>query len=117
MINILISFKVSFNQSFLIYSGNLVASEKFLGSGMKCDTSKPNYPKVVNVFFTYFTTSLKTLCKPLPILFAESYSHFRSLCFCIIRSRIFNLAYPALMSGCTYFPSQISSRSFVLIDP
>ena len=47
-------------------------SEKFLGSGMKCDTFDPDFPKVGNELFYLFTKVLETLCKPFPILFAES---------------------------------------------
>ena len=45
----LIDFKVAFNQAFLESAGNLVNYEKFMGPGMKCDTSDPYYPKVGNV--------------------------------------------------------------------
>ena len=33
-------------------AGNIVTFAKFLGSGIKCDTSEPDYPKVGNVSFT-----------------------------------------------------------------
>ena len=32
---------------------------------MKCDTSEPDYPKVDNELFNYFTTELNNLCKPM----------------------------------------------------
>ena len=48
MIGFVIYFNVAFNQAFLKSAGNLVTSEKFLGSGIKCDTSGPDYPKVGN---------------------------------------------------------------------
>ena len=83
---------------------------------MKCDTSEPDSPNVGKELFNSFTTSLKILCGPFPILFAESYFPFQSLCACLILSRIFSLASLALMSGCTWFPSQKSFRAFVLID-
>ena len=51
LITFLIYFKVDFNPSFLISDINLVTYEKFLGSGMMCDTSKPDYPKMGNELF------------------------------------------------------------------
>ena len=45
---ILIYVKVAFNQAFLTSAGNLATSAKLLDSGMKCDTSDPDYPKVGN---------------------------------------------------------------------
>ena len=89
---------------FLTSSGNLVTSAKFLGSGMKYDNFEPGYPKVGNGFCNSFTIALKTLCKPLPILLANSYAPFHSLCDCLMWSCIFNLASLELMSGCTWFP-------------
>ena len=74
--NVLISFKVDFNQAFLTYAGNLVTSAKLLGSGMKCDTSEPDYPKLVNAFFSSFTTALKNLCSLFPIIFSKIFDPF-----------------------------------------
>ena len=54
----LIYFKVSFIQVFLTSAGNMVTSVKFMGFGMKWDTSEPNYPKAGNELFNYFTTNL-----------------------------------------------------------
>ena len=51
LIKFLDSFKVAFNQAFLTSAGNLVNSEKFLGSKMKCDTSEPEFTKLGNEFF------------------------------------------------------------------
>ena len=68
----LIDFKVAFNQSFLESSGNLVNYAKFMGPGMKCDTSDPDSPKLGNSFFSLFATALETLCKPFPIIFDAS---------------------------------------------
>ena len=51
LIKIPISFKVVFDQAFLTSSGDLVDSETFLGSGMKCDTYDPDSPKVGNELF------------------------------------------------------------------
>ena len=72
LINVLIFFRVDFNQAFLTSAGNIVSSEKFLGSGIKFDTFETDYTKVVNEIFISFTTDLKNLCKTLPILFADS---------------------------------------------
>ena len=117
LIKFFISFKVSFNQAFLTSSGNLVTSEKFLGSGIKCDTYEPDYPKVGYALFGSFTTDLNTLCEPFSVLFADISDPFYSFCVCLIRSRIFNLAYLALISGCIWLPPQSFLRTFALIDP
>ena len=37
----------------------------------------------------------------LPTLFADTFNTFHKPCDCLIRSRIFNLEYLALMFGCT----------------
>ena len=76
----LISFDVNFNQAFLVSAGNLVTSEKFLGYGMNCDTSDTDSPKSGNEFFNDFPMTLKALCKPFPILFADSSATLHSLC-------------------------------------
>ena len=47
----MIYFEVSFNQAFLTSAGNMATSEKLFGSGMKCDTSEPDSPKVGNELF------------------------------------------------------------------
>ena len=113
---ILISFKVASNQTFLESSGNLVNSAKSLGSGMKCDTSKTDSPKVENALFSSFKTDLKSLCKPLYSLFAESSGTFHSFYVCLIWSRIFNLESLALSSECIWLPSWMFSKVFVLIN-
>ena len=59
LIRFFIYFKVYFNQAFLTSTGNLMNNTKFLGYGMKCETSDPDYTKVVNAFFILFTTALK----------------------------------------------------------
>ena len=100
MIKLLIYFKLAFNQDFLTSAGNLVTSAKKIGSAMKCDTSNPDSLKVGNVFFSYFTTSLNTLYKTFPTLFAESYIPFRSFFICKMWSHIFNLAPLLLISRC-----------------
>ena len=66
LIKLLISLKVAFNQSYLASAGNIVNSEKFMGSGIKCDTYEPDSPKLVNSLFSLFTTALKSLCKTIP---------------------------------------------------
>ena len=66
LIRFLIYLKASFDQAFLAFAGNMVTSENFMGSGMKCDTSNPDYPKLCNELFNYFTASLKTLFKTSP---------------------------------------------------
>ena len=80
---------------------NLVTYAKFLGSGMKCDTSNPDYPKVGNGFLNLITTVFNTLFKPLSILLSDILDPFYSFFVCLIRSRIFNLVSLALMFGCT----------------
>ena len=70
------SLKIGFSLSFLKAAGNLVNSEKFLGSGIKCDTSEPGSTNVSNELFKPFTTDLNTLCKPFSVLFDESSAPF-----------------------------------------
>ena len=67
---------------------NFITSEKFLGSGMKWETSEPDYPKGVKVFEISFTAVLNTLWKPLPMFRVAFTAPFRSGCLCLIRSRI-----------------------------
>ena len=55
------TFKIFFNQASFKYAGNLVTSEKFLGSGIKCDTYEPDSHKEVNALFNSFETALQTL--------------------------------------------------------
>ena len=100
----MICFKVDFNQAFLKYAGNLATSAKLLASGMKCDTSERDYPKVVYEFSNSFTTALNTLCRPLPIIFSDSYAIFHALCIYLIRSCIFNITSLALMYGYIWLP-------------
>ena len=100
LINSVISFKVAFNQAFFVFAGNLATSKNILVTGIKCDNYDPDYNTVGNEFFNSFTTSLKTLCRPLPILLYEISSPIRSLCACRIQSHIFNIASLMLMSGC-----------------
>ena len=100
MIIFLISLKVAFNQAFLEPADNIVTYEKFLGYGVKCDTSEPNSKKLGNEVFSSFTTYLNNLCKPLPKLFSDSSATFHSFCVCLTRSRILNLASLALIYEC-----------------
>ena len=76
-------------------------SEKFLGYGINCDTSEPDYTKADNDLFNSFTAALNNLCKPFPIIFADIYSPLHSLWFCLIMSCVFSLASLALIYGCT----------------
>ena len=69
LITFLIYFRFPFNQDFLTSAGNLVTSAKFMVSGMKCDTSDNDSPKVGSELFNSFTPALNNLWKPLPILF------------------------------------------------
>ena len=117
LIKCLISFKVAFNQAFLTYVRNMIASAKFLSHGTKCDTSDPDYSRVGKTLFSWLTTDLKTLCKPLSILFSESSAPFHSFCVCLIRSHIFNLGSLVLSSICIWFPYQMYLREFALFDP
>ena len=101
---------------FLTSTGNMVTSEKFLGYGIKRDTFDPDSSKVGNELFNWSTTALNSSCKPLPILFYESSAPLHLICAWLIQSIIFNLAYLALLSGCIWLPSKMSSWLFVLID-
>ena len=69
-------------------SGNFVTLEKFLGSGMKWETSEPDSPKGVNSYEISFTILLNTLCKPFLILRVAFNAPFHLNCLCLIRSRI-----------------------------
>ena len=82
---VFISFKVAFKQVFLTSAGNMVTSEKVLGTVMKCDTSDPDYPKVGNVLIYSSTTALMTLCKTLTRIFAKIYAPLHLFCICLIR--------------------------------
>ena len=116
LIRFLIFFKVAFSQDFLTSSGNLVTSEKLLGYDMKWETSEINYYKDGNELFISFTTFLKTLCEPLPILFSGISSPFYSLCAFLIWSHILNIGSVTLIFGCTCFPYWMSYILFELID-
>ena len=87
-IRLFISSRVAFGQGFLMFYDNFDTSAKFLGSGMKWETSEPDYPKGVNSRKIYFTTLLNTLCKPFPMLHVSFNALFHSDCLCLIRSRI-----------------------------
>ena len=65
-------------------SENLVTSENFPGSGMKWETSEPDFPKGVNYGEISFTTVLNTLCKPLTMLHVAFNAPFHSDCLCLI---------------------------------
>ena len=101
----LISFKVSFNQTFLASADNLVTSAKFLGSGMMCATYDPDYTKLGNALLSSFTTAANLLCEHFSILFPEIYAPFHSFFICIIWSSILSIESLALSSGCIYLLS------------
>ena len=84
-------FKVYLNQAFLTSAGNLVTYVKFLGSGMKFDTSESDSPKLFNSLFSSFTTGLNNLLKPLPILFDESSAPFHY--FCVFLNKVTSFQY------------------------
>ena len=50
----------------MTYVGNQVTSVKFLGSGMKYDTSDPDYLKVGDALFNLFITALDNFLKLFP---------------------------------------------------
>ena len=120
-VRLLIRFSIAFNvdcsEVFLTSIISLVTSAKFLGSGMKRDTSDTDSPKDGNEFFNYFTKTLNNLCKTFSIIFAESSTPFRSLCDFLIWSRILNLVFLALIFRCTCFLSLMYSIVFIIIDP
>ena len=84
---------------------------------MKCDTYEPYSSNVGNELFSSFTIALKTFCETFPILFADSSSPFHSLFSWLLWPCAFNLESLVLIPGCTWFPSQISLRASVLINP
>ena len=84
---------------------------------MKFDSFHPDFPKLGSALFNSFKILLKALCKPLPILFAESSTPFYSFCVCLVWSHILNLASLVVMSRCIWIPTQMSSIAFVLIYP
>ena len=58
----------------------LLTSEKFLGYGMKWETSEPDSPNGGKSCEIYFTTVLNTLCKHLPMLRVTLNNPFHSDC-------------------------------------
>ena len=61
-------------------SDNFFTSAKFLGSGMKWETSEPDSPKGVNSYKISFTTFLNNLCEPLTILSVDFNAPLNSDC-------------------------------------
>ena len=57
----LIPLKFALSQDFLTSAGNMVLSTKFMGFGLKWDTSDFDSPKTGNTFFNYFYNNLKDL--------------------------------------------------------
>ena len=88
LIRFFISLRVAFGQGLFMFSDNLVTSEKFLGSGMKWETSEPDSPKVLNSCEIYFTTVLNTLFKPFPVFLVAFNAPLHYKYLCLIRSRI-----------------------------
>ena len=88
LIKLSIYFRVTFRQGFFMSSDNFVTSEKFLGSGMKWETSEPDSPKGGNSCKISFTTVLNTLCKPLPMFHGAFKAPFHYDCLCLKQSHI-----------------------------
>ena len=63
-------------------------SEKFLGSGMKWETSEPDSPKGGKSCVISFTTILNTPCRPLPLFHVDFNAPFHLDCLCLILSLI-----------------------------
>ena len=88
LIKLLISLRVALSQGLFMLSENYFTSEKFLGYGMKQETSEPDSPKGGKSCRIYLTTVLNTLCKPLPMFCIAFNSPFHSDCLCLIQSHI-----------------------------
>ena len=88
LIILFISLRFAFSQGFLIFSDNFFTSAKFLGSGMKWDTSEPDSPKVANSCKISFTIVLNTLCKTFPMLRVSCNAPFHCDSFRQIQSHI-----------------------------
>ena len=69
---VFILLKGCFKPRLFTSSDNLETSTELLGSGIKWDTSAPDYSKSGNEFLNYFTTTLNTLCKPFTKIFVDS---------------------------------------------
>ena len=61
-------------------SDNLVTSAKFLGYGIKWETSEPDSPEGGKFCKISFTTVLNTLCETLPIFRVAFNAPFHSNC-------------------------------------
>ena len=68
-----------------MFFNNFVTSEKFLGSGMKWETSEPDFPNGVISCKIFFKTVLNTLCEPYTMLCVALNTPFHSDCLCLIR--------------------------------
>ena len=99
LIILFIFLRVSFSQGFLIFSDNFFNSAKFLGSGMKWETSEPDSPKLVNSCKISDTIVLNTLFKPFPVLCVAFNSPFHYDFLCLMRSRILRRASLLSMLG------------------
>ena len=83
-----ISFRVAFSQGFFMLSEFFFTSAKFLGYGMKWETSEPDSTKGINSCEISYTNVLNTLCKPFPMLNIAFNAPSHCDSFRLIRSRI-----------------------------
>ena len=110
MIKLLIYFRFSFNQGFLVLSDNLVTHAKFPGSWMKYETSEPDSPKIGNVSESSSEIVLNSLCNPLPMFNADNKNTFHYVHLCLMRLHILKRASLLFMLVWDWFPSWISSN-------
>ena len=78
MIILLISSRVAFIQGFFIYYDNLVTSTKFIGYGIKQETSDSDSTKIGKAYKISLTTALNTLCETLPMFRVDDNPPFHS---------------------------------------
>ena len=64
-------------------SDNMVTFEKFLGSGMKQETSDHDSPKIGNAYERSSTAALNNLCKPLPVFCVDNNAPLHSARICL----------------------------------
>ena len=115
LIRFFIYLRFAFSQGFLMFSDDFVTSAKFLGSGLKWETSEPDSPEAVNYCKISFTIILNTLCKPFPMLHVAFNAPFHSDCLCLILSRILRRASLLLTFGWVWFLSRMPCNVSVLI--
>ena len=80
-------------------SDNFVTSEKFLGSGMKWETSEPDSPKGGKSCEISFIIVFNNFFKPLPVFRVAFNALFHSDCLCLIRTHILKRASLILTFG------------------